>query len=85
MGTNYYIDQGEGDDYFYYPHIGKTSKLSSGLIFIFFKSREYQLSLIHLMDMNDNIVNEYGERVIVKDFIDYISNLPYLESNEDFL
>lgn len=85
MGTNYYIDQGEGDDYYSYPHIGKTSRLSQGLTFIFFKSRYYQISLLQSLDMNDTIINEYGDRTTVREFLDYIVNLPYMESNEEFL
>ena len=77
MGTNYYIDQGEGDDYLSYPHIGKTTTLLHNMTFIFFKSREYQMSLIE--SMKTNIVNEYGERINIQEFLRKVEHLPYLE------
>jgi len=86
MGTNYYVDLGEeGNDYGNnYHHIGKTSFLSKGMTFIFFKTRQYQIS--HIQSMNDilNSLDEYGERMTVKEFLDYIIDLPYKEEDLDF-
>jgi hypothetical protein len=47
MGTNFYLDQGEGDNYYNYPHIGKIYfSENHGLSFIFYKSKIQQLSIL---------------------------------------
>ncbi len=83
MGTNYYIDNGEGDHYDEYPHIGKTTWRGYRM-FIFYRSREYQLSLLRSMNLNEMVVNEYGERITVHDFIEMIENAPYIEQDFEF-
>jgi len=81
MGTNYYFDQGEGDDIMgNYPHIGKYIRGS----FIFYKSRSHQLGKLFLTDSRENIINEYGERQTVESFLEYIVNLPYTEQDFEF-
>jgi hypothetical protein len=85
MGTNFYLDQGEGDDYSEYPHIGKTFYSRNGMIFIFYKSRDYQLSILNSLSDNEFIVDEYGNRKNIRLFIDSIINLPYREQEFEFI
>ena len=85
MGTNFYLDQGEGDDYYTYPHIGKTSYISIGKTFIFYKSRHHQLSVLSSMSPDELIVDEYGNKKNVEEFIQNIIVLPYIEQNFEFI
>jgi hypothetical protein len=86
MGTNYFLDQGEGEEYFNYPHVGKISYLSqSGLTFIFYKSKSQQLSMLQSLSLDENIVDEYGNRQDIQTFINKIINLPYKEQDFEFI
>ena len=59
MGTNWYIDNGtEGDDYSLCPHIGKFTFRNGGLHFIFYKTKEFQLTQLLIMDGDAVAVNE---------------------------
>lgn len=84
MGTNFYLDQGEGDDYYTYPHIGKTYYSSGSLHFIFYKSKVYQVSLLESLSDHELIVDEYGNKINVRSFTESIINLPYKEQDFEF-
>jgi hypothetical protein len=80
MGNNYYFDQGEGDDYDNYPHIGK--KHNGG--FIFYKSRDYQINILQGMDPESLIVDEFGYKQTVQSFLEEILYRPYTEQDFKF-
>jgi hypothetical protein len=84
MGTNFYLDQGEGEDYDLYPHIGKRYCSEYGLSFIFYKSRVYQLSVLESLSDSELIADEYGNKINVRAFVDSIINLPYKEQDFEF-
>lgn len=82
MGTNFYLDEGEGDNIMdNYPHIGRRTSGS----FIFYVSREHQLrQLIELSQSHPNeelILDEQGDRYRVVDFLQHIIDMPYTEQN----
>jgi|LauGreDrversion4_2_1035121.scaffolds.fasta_scaffold00332_29 hypothetical protein len=84
MGTNYYIDQ-EGDNIESFEHIGKTSYMfPHGKTFIFYRSREYQLSRLMNMSQYDFVIDECGQRITVEEFYNQISELEYIEQDFEF-
>ena len=82
MGTNYYIDTGvePNDDYSNVPHIGKTFNRS----FIFYISRDHQMTILSAMDPESFVLNEYGERISVKNFLEKFSDCPFFEETSIF-
>ena len=86
MGTNFYLDQGEGDNYYNYPHIGKIYfSENHGLSFIFYKSKIQQLSILESLSYNEQIVDEYGNKTDIQSFVNRIINLPYTEKEFEFI
>ena len=83
MGTNWYIDdETEGDNYDNFPHIGKFIFRKGRKHFIFYKSKQYQLS--ELINITYNfVVNEIGERRLINELIDELVNVPFKE--QDFV
>lgn len=88
MGTNWYIDDGtEGDDYERLPHIGKFIFKNNGRNFIFYRSKEFQVTeLIGLMETNNEVfaVSEMGERRLIFDLLSDVIDLPYTEDPDTF-
>jgi hypothetical protein len=88
MGTNWYIDDGtEGDDYERLPHIGKFIFKNNGRNFLFYRSKEFQVSkLIELMETNNEVfaVSEEGERRSLSVLLGEVIDLPYTEDAVEF-
>ncbi len=83
MGTNWYIDDDtEGNNYDQFPHIGKFTFHNGKKYFIFYKSKQYQLS--ELINVAYNFaVNENGERLLINELINDLANIPFKE--QDFV
>jgi hypothetical protein len=83
MGNNYYID---GEVYNIenenIHHIGKfTVNKKFGKTFIYYISREYQLSKLR---ENQTVIDEFGQKKLCSEFINEIEHLPYIENNFEF-
>lgn len=85
MGNNYYIDEPEGyniENIDSFQHIGKfTVDKTFGKTFIYYISREYQLSNLQ---EKQKVVDEFGQKKLCSEFINEIENLPYIEYNFEF-
>ena len=89
MGTNWYIDNGtEGDEYERSPHIGKFTYKNGGRHFIFYLSKDIQISnLIEMMETSEEevfAVSEMGERRPIADLLTEVIDLPYTEEQVTF-
>ena len=66
MGNNYYIDETEGEaspeiiDTL--PHIGKYTFNRFGKSFIFYISRAFQIDRLQQMNLNQTVIDEFGEK-----------------------
>lgn len=80
MGNNYYLDEGEGDDYDNYPHIGK--KHNGG--FIFYISRDHQIGILQNMNPESLVVDEFGYKQTVQSFLEEIIHRSFSEQNFRF-
>ena len=79
MGNNYYLDQGEGDDYDNYPHIGKKFNGT----FIFYISRDHQIAALEA-NPESFVVDEFGYRQTVQSFLEEIIYRPFTEQDFKF-
>lgn len=88
MGNNYYIDESEGDvnisDIENYSHIGKFTFRDGRSFFIFYISRDIQISRLQQMNMNQTVIDEFGSKKTVDVFLQQISNLSYIEDPSEF-
>lgn len=80
MGNNYYIDQGEGEEYDTYPHIGKKFNGT----FIFYISRDHQITTLQAMNPESFVVDEFGYRETVQSFLEEIIYRPFTEQDFKF-
>lgn len=89
MGTNFYIEGKDGvQDYS--SHLGKRGYSEVGLRrkkFIYYISRNYILNILYNLINSDSttfIIDEYGNRMSIKEFLEEIYDLPYEERNYVF-
>lgn len=100
MGTNFYIDEEkEGvEDYSEsYTHLGKrcySSAIGEGdssqtifcKKFIYYISRNRVLNILNnLINSSTFIIDDYGNRMSINEFLEEIYDLPYEEKNYEFI
>ena len=91
MGNNYYIDDSEGDVNIdnidlieSYPHIGKFTFQNGQKAFIFYLSKYMQISRLESMNMNQTVIDEFGNKKTVKTLLEEIEEIPYTEEESEF-
>jgi hypothetical protein len=87
MGNNYYIDESEGDDICIekYPHIGKFTFRNGNKCFIFYVSKDIQISRLQNMNANQTVIDECSIKKTVHEFLREIIEIPYIEQDFEFL